>query len=61
LSEGGLMPYRDDVAVADVKYGTLKSVTDAVGADKIIFLSPDKKAQTANDSTLERWKKALKR
>ena len=55
------MPYRDDVAASDVKYGTLKSVTDAVGADKIVFISPDKEDLVGIDKTLARWKKALKR
>jgi iron(III) transport system substrate-binding protein len=61
LSQGGLMPYRDDVAASDVKYGTLKSVTDKIGADKVIFISPDKEALVGVDKTLARWNKALGR
>jgi iron(III) transport system substrate-binding protein len=61
LSQGGLMPYRDDVAPGDVKYGTLKSVTDAVGADKVIFISPNKESLVGLDETLARWNKALGR
>jgi hypothetical protein len=55
------MPYRDDVAPGDVKYGTLKSVTDAVGADKVIFISPNKESLVGLDETLARWNKALGR
>jgi iron(III) transport system substrate-binding protein len=61
LSQGGLMPYRDDIAASDVKYGTYKSVTEAVGADKVIFISPIKEELVGMDESLERWNKALGR
>ena len=61
LSQGGLMPYREDVAAGDVKYGTFKSVTDAVGADNVLFISPNKDALVGLDESLARWKKALGR
>jgi len=61
LSQGGLMPYRDDVAASDVKYGTFKSVTDAVGADNVLFISPNKDALVGIDESLAHWKKALGR
>ena len=61
LSQGGLMPYRDDIAPSDVKYGTYKSVTEAVGADNVLFISPTKESLVGLDETLARWNQALGR
>jgi iron(III) transport system substrate-binding protein len=61
LSNGGMMPYREDVAKGDVKYGTLSAVVDEIGADKLLFISPGKDLMAGSDEVIERWKKALGR
>ncbi|MGV6873973.1 ABC transporter substrate-binding protein [Pseudochelatococcus sp. B33] len=61
LSQGGMMPYRDDIAESDVKYGTYKSVVDAVGADKVIFISPVREVLVGLDESLASWNKAIGR
>jgi hypothetical protein len=55
VGKGGLTAYRDDVAGKTDSH--LSTITEAVGADNMVFfgLDPDLTDQAKKDAFLQRW------
>lgn len=59
FAAGGLTPYRDDITPADVPYTTYSAIVDEIGADKILFISPEPSVLEGMDEFQQRWNAAL--
>ena len=58
VGKGGLVPYRDDVAEADVRY-TYQGITEMIGADNMIVAGFDKGLITEASDFVAKWNSAL--
>ena len=58
FADGGLTPYREDVALSDVPYVTLSSIREEVGEDNILFITPVSELLAGVEAFEERWNEA---
>ncbi len=58
LGKGGLVPYRDDVDEAEVRY-TYQGIAEEIGADNMIEAGFDQRLITEGPAFIEKWNAAL--
>lgn len=58
IGEGGLVPYRDDVAEDDVRY-TFQGIGELIGEDNMIIAGFDERLITEAGAFVEKWNAAL--
>jgi len=60
FAQGGLTPYRDDIARADVPFQTLGSIGAEIGKENVLIINYDKNLIAQRDSFISRWKQAFR-
>lgn len=60
FAQGGLTPYRDDIARSEVPYQTLGSIGEEIGKENVLIINYDKELITQRDAFIERWKQAFR-
>lgn len=59
LGQGGLAPYRADIAATDVPFASYAAILRDVGEGNIIRIGPDKSLLDGSDSFMKQWNEAL--
>jgi iron(III) transport system substrate-binding protein len=61
LAEGGLTPYRADIAADEAPYASYNSIADEIGVENMVILTPDPSIDEGSEAFMEIWNAALGR
>lgn len=61
FAQGGLTPYREDIAQSEVPFPTLKTAREQIGEENLIYYSYDRKKVAAWKEVVERWKQVFRK
>jgi iron(III) transport system substrate-binding protein len=59
VSEAGFMPYREDIPADQVRFDSLSSLKEKIGADNIIMINYDRDMLAHFDEFQARWEQAM--